>query len=273
MTLHEAMVNLFHQVGKPMTTKEIAEKLNENKWYQKKDRSMITSYQIYRRAKNYPAFFQCKGSVVSLKEAGMVKGRISDKPSKQHVSISQISTGDLALLEKVLMDEQNFKIAKDIDDLVPYSPGLYCIRIKSRNQLPKIFADILLERGHNILYVGIASKNLYKRFLLQELRAKGHGTFFRSLGAVLGYRPPKMSLIGKKNKRNYKFSKDDESKIIGWINRNLVVNWVKYTGNLNNIESDLIIKYLPLFNLSKNPAVSRFLQELRNECVEIANGY
>ena len=82
-----------------------------------------------------------------------------------------------------------------------------------------------------------------------------------------------MSLIGKKNKRNYKFSKDDESKIIGWINRNLVVNWVKYTGNLNNIESDLIIKYLPLFNLSKNPAVSRFLQELRNECVEIANGY
>ena len=32
MYLHEAMEKLFRQVGRSMTTKEIAEKLNENKW-------------------------------------------------------------------------------------------------------------------------------------------------------------------------------------------------------------------------------------------------
>ena len=47
MYLHEAMEKLFRQVGRSMTTKEIAEKLNENKWYRKADGSLITPYQIY----------------------------------------------------------------------------------------------------------------------------------------------------------------------------------------------------------------------------------
>lgn len=42
MYLHEAMEKLFRQVGRSMTTKEIAEKLNENKWYRKADGSLIT---------------------------------------------------------------------------------------------------------------------------------------------------------------------------------------------------------------------------------------
>lgn len=68
MTLHEAMEKLFRQVGRPMTTKEIAEKLNENKWYQKADGSPLTPYQIYGRAKNYPALFHREGSIIYLKE-------------------------------------------------------------------------------------------------------------------------------------------------------------------------------------------------------------
>lgn len=61
MYLHEAMEKLFRQVGRSMTTKEIAEKLNENKWYRKADGSLITPYQIYGRAKGVPrAFFIVK---------------------------------------------------------------------------------------------------------------------------------------------------------------------------------------------------------------------
>ena len=41
-------------------------------------------------------------------------------------------------------------------------------------------------------------KDLNKRMLKQELRSKGHGTFFRSIGAVLGFRPDKGSLNIKK---------------------------------------------------------------------------
>ena len=76
------------------------------------------------------------------------------------------------------MNKQNFKSAKDVDGFVPQASGLYCIRIKNVHLLPEPFGTILLERGHDILYIGIASENLYNRFLNQELRAKGHGTFF-----------------------------------------------------------------------------------------------
>lgn len=91
------------------------------------------------------------------------------------------------------------------------------------------------------------------------------------MGAVLGYKPPKGSLIEKRNKKNYKFSKTDELKIIGWINENLMVNWVESAGDLDSLETGLIVKYLPLLNLSKNPAALQILSYLRKECVEIAN--
>ena len=68
MYLHEAMEKLFRQVGRSMTTKEIAEKLNENKWYRKADGSLITPYQIYGRAKGYPELFYDGGEKYSAEE-------------------------------------------------------------------------------------------------------------------------------------------------------------------------------------------------------------
>lgn len=271
MTLHEAMEKLFLQVGQPMTTTEVAMELNTNKWYQKKDGSLITPYQIYGRAKNYPTLFHRKGSTISLIGGGTIKEvALLEKP-KRPIRANKIPTKDIVLLEKVLMNEQNFKPAEDIDKLVPNSPGLYCIRIKDRDKLPKPFNNFILERGHSILYIGIASQSLKKRFLHQELRAKGHGTFFRSIGTVLTYKPPEGSLVEKRNKRNYKFSKNHEQLIIEWINKNLIVNWVEFSRDLYITETMLIAKYLPLLNLDKNPATLQLLSDLRKECVDIAN--
>ena len=42
MYLHEAMEKLFRQVGRSMTTKEIAEKLTETNWYRIADGSLKT---------------------------------------------------------------------------------------------------------------------------------------------------------------------------------------------------------------------------------------
>lgn len=67
MTLHEAIIRLLMQSGRPMSTKEIARELNLNKWYVKKDKSEITDFQIHGRTKNYPQFFLREGSMVSLK--------------------------------------------------------------------------------------------------------------------------------------------------------------------------------------------------------------
>lgn len=189
------------------------------------------------------------------------------KPAKEVVrskSVEHLNIADL------LKDDQ-FKSAHGIDSVVPDKPGIYCIRIINPNQLPKLFRDNLLGRKHDILYIGIATKSLKKRFLNQELRAIGHGTFFRSLGAMLGYRPTAGSLIGKANSRNYKFSSSDTNNIISWINSNLKVNWIVAQNNFEELENELIGKHLPLLNLAKNPMPFAELSKLRSECVRIAN--
>lgn len=187
------------------------------------------------------------------------------------ITAVQIASADTLQLEKMLMNTESCKNACDIDHLVPHNSGLYCIRISDINKLPNPFNTILADRDHNIIYIGIASKSLNRRFLNQELRAKGHGTFFRSVGAMLGHRPPKGSLTTKANKRNYKFAPTDEQKIIQWMNDNLLVNWIDYNGDIDSFETELITKYRPLLNIAKNPAALQILSAMRNECVKIAN--
>ena len=66
MTLHEAIIKLLKEKGTPMTTTEIANALNENKWYLKKDKSEITPFQIHGRTKNYDKLFRRLGNTVYL---------------------------------------------------------------------------------------------------------------------------------------------------------------------------------------------------------------
>src|SRR5690606_6143081 len=66
MTLHEAIEKLLRQTGRPMTTQQIADELNKNGWYQKKDGSTIQAFQIHGRTRNYTNIFDRDGSTVSL---------------------------------------------------------------------------------------------------------------------------------------------------------------------------------------------------------------
>ena len=66
MTLHEAIIKLLKEKGTPMTTTEIANALNENKWYVKKDKSEITPFQIHGRTKNYDKLVRRLGNTVYL---------------------------------------------------------------------------------------------------------------------------------------------------------------------------------------------------------------
>jgi len=273
MTLHEAIIKVLQTKNKAMSTQEIADELNRNKWYVKKDKSTIEAFQIHGRTRNYSHLFDRNGSMVSLKDQSFKSDLeiIREKTGKPlQKSTGQENFSD-ELTEKILMNQKNFKSAGTIDNSVPDFPGLYCIRIKEPKKLPTPFSTELEKRNHNIVYVGIATQSLKKRMLNQELRANGHGTFFRSLGAILGYRPPQGSLTDKKNKRNYKFNSSDEIKIIDWINENLNINWVKFENDFETIETELILKYKPILNISKNPYSILRLSELRKECVEIAN--
>lgn len=162
-----------------------------------------------------------------------------------------------------------FQDCSDIDNIIPSNSGIYCIKIKKEYSKLEDFKEEILDRKY-IIYIGITTKFLKER-LNQELRNRGAGTFFRSIGAMLGYEPKKGSLTNREKKNNYKFEKEDKDKIIGWINKNLAVNWIEKNDGLENLEKKLIQKYIPLVNITHNPAKLELIKKLRKKCCEIAN--
>jgi hypothetical protein len=89
MTLHEAIEKLLRQTGRPMTTQEIADGLNENGWYQKKDNSLIQAFQIHGRTRNYANIFDRARSTVSLIGQSVTKGKATK--TEQSKTIKQVT--------------------------------------------------------------------------------------------------------------------------------------------------------------------------------------
>jgi hypothetical protein len=82
MTLHEAIQQVLLINGQPMTTTEIADALNKNRLYTKKDGSTIIPYQIHGRTKNYDHLFQRDGSTVSLKSKTVIGKTVPHRKPK-----------------------------------------------------------------------------------------------------------------------------------------------------------------------------------------------
>lgn len=171
-----------------------------------------------------------------------------------------------------LVADASFRPAGSIDSDVPPSSGVYAVGLRSGAALPEPFESVLKARPSRLIYIGEAT-SLKRRMLGNELRGRGHGTFFRSIGAVLGYRPQASSLATKRNKRNYTFTQPDVASIVVWINGNLEVSWreVPLT-HMHTEESSLIAKHTPLLNLKGNPLRLAELTELRSLCRTIAMG-
>lgn len=114
-----------------------------------------------------------------------------------------------------LLAEHSFNSAGIIDIAVPDDFGVYAIRLATIAELPQPFQSLLDQRDTRLVYIGQAEKQtLLKRLLGNELRARGNGTFIRSIGAVLGYRPPFGSLAGRTRVQNYRFSPVDRIAIV-----------------------------------------------------------
>lgn len=193
--------------------------------------------------------------------------------SKTVIKKSEIvETVNISEVELKLITEVEYHIASGVDSKMPNDKtGLYSIRLSPNSILPEKYQKILTKREHKIIYIGKAEgQSLFDR-LQQELRATGPGTFFRSIGAVLGFLPPYGSLINKKNQNNYKFSKEDKLKIVEWINSNLEIGWINYSGNFS-VEKQLIQMYCPLLNDAHNPMALNELREDKNKCREVARG-
>jgi hypothetical protein len=154
---------------------------------------------------------------------------------------------------------------------VPDIPGLYSIFVDDPDNLPPPFKEYLKRKKTRMIYLGKATKSLQVRLVEQDLRHMRASTFFRGIGAVLGFRPPKGSLIGKKNQNNYRFSNEDTEGIIKWINNHLSIRWTELTvGSIEENESTAINTLRPLLNTAHNPEALPELAALRDQCRTIA---
>ena len=170
-----------------------------------------------------------------------------------------------------LVNDASFRPAESIDADVPSSPGIYAIRVRIGSTLPEPFESLLGERLSRLIYIGKAT-SLESRMLRNELRGRGHGTFFRSIGAVLEFRPRAGSLSNKVNKYNFSFEKPDRDTIAQWINANLEVSWRTLPmSDVPTTETALILEHTPLLNLDGNPLALTELDDLRVRCRQVAS--
>ena len=164
----------------------------------------------------------------------------------------------------------NFRSIPNIDEEILDSSGLYCIRLKENSMLPDRYQNILDSREVNYIYIGKATNTLRER-LMEELEHIRPGTFFRSIGCVLGYRPIEGHLRGMANQNNYRFNDEDTDRITEWLINNVEVSIIKHDGDFS-IETELIRRYCPLLNIRHNPERLNELEEDRRECIRIARG-
>lgn len=57
MTLHEAMQDVLHRAGEPLTSREIADEINRRGLYERGDGAQLGASQVSARARNYPCLF------------------------------------------------------------------------------------------------------------------------------------------------------------------------------------------------------------------------
>lgn len=168
-----------------------------------------------------------------------------------------------------LIDAKNFRPLSDFKSFKLNFKGLYAIRVKNIAVLPCFFKNELVSTETTLIYIGKGERTIYER-LLEECYGKGHGTFFRGIGALLDFKPERGSLINKSNQNNYYFSKIDKDKIVEWMNNNLDLNVIEIENNIEYTERKLIAKYCPILNSTHNPHKSKTLSNLRKSCREYA---
>ncbi|BCT75248.1 hypothetical protein SCMU_10900 [Sinomonas cyclohexanicum] len=66
MLLHDAMTEVLQDAGRPLTTREIADAINELGLYTRGDLQPLPASQVGARAKNYPWLFTKADGRISL---------------------------------------------------------------------------------------------------------------------------------------------------------------------------------------------------------------
>ena len=71
MTLHAAIAQILTEYKKPMTSREIADLINEGRLYQRQDGLPVATSQINARVNNYFRMFDRVDKKIVLKESNI----------------------------------------------------------------------------------------------------------------------------------------------------------------------------------------------------------
>jgi hypothetical protein len=239
---------------------------NEQKKIRDRIRKIGFHFQDFSTKKGYTVT-----DIECLEKTGKI--RISENLSINSLSVIKKQTAYTSSTKNTVLNNDPFEKGlflnfEQLDTTILQNTGLYCIKIKSKSYLPDRYKRILDKQNHNIIYIGKAQGQSLRNRLNQEIYHTSPGTFFRSIGAVLGFTPIPGHLIGKSNKKNYKFSKEDTKKITDWLLKNTEFN-ICEADDFSN-EKQLIEKYCPILNDTYNPKKLVELKEDRKKCREIA---
>jgi predicted house-cleaning noncanonical NTP pyrophosphatase (MazG superfamily) len=153
--------------------------------------------------------------------------------------------------------------------------GIYQILIKDMNKCagicPRLYDEIIFRETSRLIYIGQANGNgLLLNRLRQELLGVGRGTFFRSIGAILGESP--RLARNQTEIKNFVFEGAAYESIKAFILDNCVVKFQFVENDIDDVEKRLIIQHKPPLNIAFNPDPWEYLITQRERCRRIAAG-
>ena len=145
-------------------------------------------------------------------------------------------------------------------------PGVYAVFARDADcQLPLV--DLAADQ---LLYIG-KSKDLREREHF-NVEHSGFSTLRRSLGALLKAQLelsaiPRGTGMSNSNFTCYRFTSDGERRLGAWMRKNIVRAAFPYSGDINQLEKELIGSYCPPLNLQhwQNPIGAK-IKRLRSVC-------
>lgn len=175
------------------------------------------------------------------------------------------------VLENLLSAER--LLPNEAEQLWKDEPGIYAIFVDAAESLPEPYLSELISRETDLIYVGKAERTLIGRCIEEEMRHKRAATFFRSIGAMLGYVPDVGSLVGMSNQYNYRFSCDSTREIVQWMENHLQATAVPMPAEqVDQTEAAIIRLAKPLINIQNNPDKFNPLVSARERCRSVARG-
>jgi len=168
------------------------------------------------------------------------------------------------------------------------------LKTKTFSKLPGIYAFFFIGdnfpilgnevKKHQIIYIGKTESSQEKRDANTHFATgkTGSSTVRKSIGAILQKEnnlnpiPRNATDFTNGKKSHFKFDDKSETIITDWMEKKLALSFYEYPkskSEIENLETEIINKLVPILNISKNSAnyFKNDLQILRTQCANIAH--